>query len=469
MKTEFQSEKHKFDKKYGVSLFSGAGIGDLGYQSAGIDLVAMCEVEEDRSALACTNFPKSRHYADVREIVKPLCSFVEARLDAEGQELFLLSCTPPCQGMSKNGQGTLLKNIREGKRPSLDPRNRLILPALDIITRLQPLWVFFENVTEMRNTLIEDASGKLRLILDIIEEKLSPAYAGYAYNIEFADYGVPQRRQRLITVYSRDPGAKGMLRSGGRFVPPATHAASETSGREKWVSVTEALSDFPELDAKEQSRASASAIPFHRVPVLDAKKYDWISHTPPGMSAFDNQCVNPLCFYDGNSTHGAERNAEGVNQGKKDTPLYCARCGTMLPRPYAIGEDGRKKIMSGFTSAYKRMAADLPAPALTRNLSYPCSDQKVHPTQNRVLSLAEAMRLQTISQYPYSWRLQTSRASRLEEFTASDTLVRHVIGESVPPLFFEALARHILDITFNPQRQTTTTLRHSDDQMALTL
>jgi DNA (cytosine-5)-methyltransferase 1 len=238
-------------------------------------------------------------------------------------------------------------------------------------------------------------------------------------------------------------------------------------GRGKWVSVNEALSDFPPLDAKDQDQASDPVIPFHRVPVLDAKKYDWISHTPPGMSAFDNQCANPLCFYDGNLTHGAERNAEGVNRGKKGTPLYCTRCGTMLPRPYAIREDGQKKIMSGFTSAYKRMAADLPAPALTRNLSYPCSDQKVHPTQNRVLSLAEAMRLQTISQYSYSWRLQTSKAGRLEDFAASDTLVRHVIGESVPPLFFEALARHILDITFNSQRQTPTALRDTANQMAL--
>ena len=470
MKTEFQPDKDSFSKRYGVSLFSGAGIGDLGYRGAGITFAAMCEVEENRSALAHANFPESRHYAqDISTIHEPFCSFVEGQLVSESQRLFLLSCTAPCQGMSKNGQGTLLKNIREGKRPSLDPRNKLILPALAIITRLKPLWVVFENVTEMRNTIIEDAEGRLRFILDIVEEKLAPEYAGEAYTIELADYGVPQRRQRLITVYSRDPNAQEMLKSGGRFVPQPTHAMNGTGGRKNWISVAEALCDFPKLDAKSLVQASHPDIPFHRVPVLDEKKYTWISHTPPGMSAFDNQCNNPLCFYEGNAAHGAERNAEGINQGRKDTPLYCNRCGAMLPRPYAVSESGERKIMSGFTSAYKRMAADRPAPALTRNLSYPCSDQKVHPTQNRVLSLAEAMRLQTISSYPYLWRLQTKREVKVEGIPASDTLIRHVIGESVPPLFFEILARHLLDITFDSEGQTPSASSNAAEQMALPL
>jgi DNA (cytosine-5)-methyltransferase 1 len=96
--------------------------------------------------------------------------------------------------------------------------------------------------------------------------------------------------------------------------------------------------------------------------------------------------------------------------------------------------------MSGFTSAYKRMSGDLPAPALTRNLSYACSDQKVHPTQNRVLSLAEAFAVHTLSDYPFSWR--TSRGT-----TAKDALVRLVLGESIPPRLMELIGAHIIDIS----------------------
>ena len=90
------------------------------------------------------------------------------------------------------------------------------------------------------------------------------------------------------------------------------------------------------------------------------------------------------------------------------------------------------RLMSGYTSAYKRMDADLPAPALTRNLSYACSDQKLHPTEHRVLSLAEAMRLHTLDRYEYDWA------------GAGDGLIRLVIGESVPPLFFDLLGRHLI-------------------------
>ena len=108
-----------------VSLFSGAGIGDLGFRAAGLNFLAMCELEEDRSALAAINFPEAKHYPKgIEEVKEELCSFVEEKLSESGEELFLLSCTAPCQGMSKNGQGTLLSNIRKGIRPKLDPRTR---------------------------------------------------------------------------------------------------------------------------------------------------------------------------------------------------------------------------------------------------------------------------------------------------------------------------------------------------------
>ena len=55
----------------------------------------------------------------------------------------------------------------------------------------------------------------------------------------------------------------------------------------------------------------------------------------------------------------------------------------------------------------------------------------LHPFQNRVLSLAEAMRLQTIDRYRYQWGPVAKRA------VAADSLIRLVIGESVPPLFLE--------------------------------
>ncbi|MCI0463058.1 MAG: DNA cytosine methyltransferase, partial [Gemmataceae bacterium] len=384
-----------------VSLFSGAGIGDVGYRATGFDFVSMCELEPERAALAWLNFPSSRVFcADVKASHNAIVS--HARSCHSGAELHLLTCTAPCQGMSKNGQGTLLKNIRAGNRPALDPRNRLILPALEVIRSLRPRWVVFENVIEMRNTLIEDHDQKMKYILDIVFDRLSDEYAGCAYDVEFADYGIPQRRQRLITVLTRDKDAISAFRAGEQLIPPPTHAKMPTPTLARWVSVMDAIGDFPPLDGRDEASAQDLKVPFHRVPVLDPKKYEWIRRTPPGKSAFDNQCVQPSCGFQGNTSHGASHDGEGINRAHRDTPLYCERCGALLPRPYTEVAGGIR-LMSGYTSAYKRMDPSLPAPALTRNLSYPCSDQKLHPFQNRVLSLAEAMRLHTLDRYDFRW------------------------------------------------------------------
>lgn len=435
----------------GVSLFSGAGIGDLGFRAAGVQFLAMCELEDDRSALAKLNYPEVEHFAEgIEEAADRLCNFVASQLSTAHEDLFLISCTAPCQGMSKNGQGTLLNLIRKGQRPKLDPRNRLILPALKIIQHLRPMWVIFENVIEMRNTAIEDEKQKARPILDIIEDYLSShGYVGAAYDVEFADYGIPQRRQRLITVYTRGSEAASRFSAGVSLIPPCTHAKYPKDKLRQWVSVEEALADFPGLDAKSERTALCTRIPFHYVPVLDPKKYEWIKHTPPGRSAFDNQCVNPECGFQENAAHGASHGTDGINRAHKHTPLFCAKCGSLLPRPFTEEDDGSKRIMSGYTSAYKRMDESLPAPALTRNLSYPCSDQKIHPTQNRVLSLAEAMRLQTIDHYEYRWGpvFVTKGKRGVKKELAPDSLIRLVIGESIPPRFLELLARYIQDFS----------------------
>jgi site-specific DNA-cytosine methylase len=79
---------------------------------------------------------------------------------------------------------------------------------------------------------------------------------------------------------------------------------------------------------------------------------------------------------------------------------------------------------------------------LTRNLCYPCSDQKIHPFENRVLSLREAIYLQAIMDYSYRWGPLSGGKP------ASDSLIRHVIGASVPPRFLELLGRHLLGPSF---------------------
>src|SRR5262249_55850665 len=158
-----------------------------------------------------------------------------------------------------------------------------------------------------------------------------------------------------------DPVARRRFEAGTPFVPPRTHARNpDGDGLKPWTTVSEALKDFPPLDAADEASAVCPTGPFHRVPVLEPRKYEWVRRAPPGRSAFDNQCVAAECRHQGNRTHGSGHGADGINRARRDTPLYCERCGALLPRPCVESEVGRR-IMSGYTIAYKRMDAGLPA------------------------------------------------------------------------------------------------------------
>ena len=95
-----------------------------------------------------------------------------------------------------------MNNLKKGIRPKFDPRNKLIVPAIDIIKELKPDWVIFENVPNMTNTLIEDGDGVINII-DYIYRELGDEYVGSPRVVDVADYGVPQHRNRLITILSR--------------------------------------------------------------------------------------------------------------------------------------------------------------------------------------------------------------------------------------------------------------------------
>jgi DNA (cytosine-5)-methyltransferase 1 len=418
-----------------ITLFSSGGIGDLAIKKHGIRILVANEVLESRVRLHRQNFPETEMIqGDIWELQETIVAKTRELLD--GAELDFVFATPPCQGMSKNGQGKLLRGIRDGSKSKFDARNRLIIPTLQIIKELNPKTVFFENVPEMIYTVILDENEQPVNIIDYIERELGGAYVGKPEVVQFADFGIPQRRSRLITVYSRDEKLKSFFVRRNSFIPQKTHGAASNGETKPWITVRDAIGNLPPLDGKNKKLAE-STIPFHRVSVLDPKKYIWISNTPPEKGAFDNQCMNPACGYQGNLTHGSSRDRQGVNRANGHTPLYCEKCGELLPRPYTIKKDGGKRIMTGYTSAYKRMNWDLPAPTLTTNLSYPSSDHKLHPAQNRVLSLYEAFLLHTLNEFDYEWRFSA-------DGQIPDTLITEVIGESIPPKAIYLMIKNLL-------------------------
>jgi DNA (cytosine-5)-methyltransferase 1 len=85
---------------------------------------------------------------------------------------------------------------------------------------------------------------------------------------------------------------------------------------------------------------------------------------------------------------------------------------------------------------------DETARTLTQNFIYEASDNKIHPSQNRVLSVYEAMVLQTISRYKYTFQIDGKDISTAQ--------IAEVIGESVPPYLIEKICRMMVAVSSAP-------------------
>ncbi len=422
--------------KYAISLFSSSGIGDLGLRANNIQTVSACELLPERMELFKNNFPESECFSgDIWTLKENIVESYQAKFSVPP---FLLLATPPCQGMSPNGMGKMLSDYRKGLRPQMDSRNRLIIPAVYVINKLRPEWIIFENVANMENTIILDENDKPVKILEYIKNNLSNEYVMDYKVIDCADYGVPQHRKRLITVITRSEKGKKYLKNKMSLIPYPSHGKYKTLICDRWITLKDTIFNLPELFPIKGKNYKKDFHPLHKVPLLDDKKIFWLSHTPEGQTAFNNQCINPLCKFDKNPIHGASYNSEGINQSNTTTPLYCIKCGALLPRPYVEDNNGSLRIMRGYTSAYKRMLWNEPASTLTQNFQYACSDNKVHPSQNRVLSLYEALVIQTIEKYKFSFIINNKYVK--------DSIIRDTIGESVPPLVIDKICKHILKI-----------------------
>jgi DNA (cytosine-5)-methyltransferase 1 len=419
-----------------ISLFASGWIWDLAVRSSGIHVITANELLKDRCSVFKRNFPETEMFCwDIWELKTQIIN--DARSKLKWEPLDFMIATPPCQWMSKNWQWKLLKGIREGTKPAIDPRNRLIIPTIDIAVELQPETLVLENVPEMFNTIIDDENGDFVNIIEYIKKRLWNSYTWKAEVVEFAEYWVPQKRQRLITIFTKKKGLIKYFKQNWTFLPPKTHSEFGWVNLKPYISLYDTIWHLPELDWKNIETAKSN-IPYHYVPVLDEKKYFWIQNTPPEKGAFDNQCVNPLCLYKWNQTHSSWKTDSWINQSNKETPVYCEKCWSLLPRPSVQNSDWTHRIMSWFTSAYKRMSWKKPSPTLTTNLSFPSSDNKLHPTQNRVLSLYEAFQLHTICDYEYKWETESGK-------DLSDAPIREIIGESIPPRWLEIIFKHLIE------------------------
>lgn len=416
-----------------LSLFSSAGIGELGIKAHEWPILVSSEIIENRCQLYRENYPEVNNICG--DIWEKQEEIIEAWEEKNSEAPFLIYATPPCQGMSSNGAGKLLREIRDGRRKPEDPRNRLIIPTINIVKRLRPEWLLLENVPNMKHTIISDEAGEYINIIDYIHRELGDEYVGLPEIVNCADYGIPQTRRRLITIFTRNDKGKRYYKEHGTFMPTPSYSEEATLFTKPWKTLREAIYNLPPLEAREGENERKDYNPWHFVPIMNPEKYWWMENTPEGCTAYNNQCVNPKCLYQNNKLHGSNTD-DGLHSSNKDTPIFCEKCGELLPRPTLIDKKtGERRLLKGYDTAYRRMEWDKPAATLTQNFIFEASDKKVHPVQTRVLSVYEAMIIQTIADYEYSMTIDGEYITK--------NLCAEIIGESVPPKLIDLICEQI--------------------------
>ncbi len=400
-----------------VSLFSGAGLSDLGYEMAGFRFVVQVEIDPRRAAIGRDNFPTSRWLTfDVRDHVKKITGAYHERTS---RQLDLLVATPPCQGMSSSNPSRGKR--RTPKARALDKKNGLLLEVIPISLLLKPRIIVIENVRQVL-TLEIHSEGTSATAVRLLSNRL-PEYKFFSSIVNMADYGVPQIRRRalIVGIHNREPCLKSMITSDRYPVPAPTHAESPAHGLNQWVTIGEWLKsmEYEALDARSKDDARGTH-PLHFVPAYGPERYRQINEIPAnsGRSAYENDKC-PSC--------GQEKIEIGL--------IACPKCGSVMRnRPY-VERGGRPSLIKGFESSYRRMHPGRPAYTVTTNSSHIGSDFKIHPWENRVLSILECADLQTVPRF-YDWG--RARANR------TFYLIRNLIGEAFPT-YFTALHGQVLD------------------------
>ncbi len=160
-----------------ISLFSGIGGFDLAFENAGMQSVAVCEIDKSAQSVLRRHFPHSELYTDVRDIGEA----------THGTKAVDLICGGfPCQDLSIAGKRRGLAGDRSG----------LWFEFARIIDELEPSWVVIENVPGL---LSSNKGRDLAVILSWLGNR---GY-GWSYRVLDAQYfGVPQRRRRVFIVAS---------------------------------------------------------------------------------------------------------------------------------------------------------------------------------------------------------------------------------------------------------------------------
>ena len=226
-----------------LSFFSGCMGLDVGLEAAGIEVLLASEIDPAARATIQINKPDLPLLGDIRDY-----SATAIRQQAglnPATDIDVIVGGPPCQAFSSAGK-------RQGFQ---DERGNVFLKFIDLALELQPRFLILENVRGLLSAplqhrpLAERGQNAPPLVpeerrggalLHILNQLESAGY-GVSFNLyNAANFGTPQKRERVILACSRD----------GKKLPylTPTHSETEDYGLPRWRSLREALTGLVESE-----------------------------------------------------------------------------------------------------------------------------------------------------------------------------------------------------------------------------
>lgn len=308
-----------------IDLFSGCGGSALGFSQAGFDIKVAVDVDKYASETFKLNFPEAEVIASDLSYVTG-SDLLKAAGVTSGKDVVIIAC-PPCQGFS---------TARRKSEGISDPRNTLIYEFLRLLEEVKPYAFVMENVPGLAKGI-----GK-PIFLNILQRLRELGYYTIHGIVDTADYGVPQRRKRLVLLGTNDPKIRLTFPKQTNQDPNLTERYLDC-----WNTVRNAIADLPAIKAGEKSKNDQ----LHIASSLAEINLRRMTNTP----------------HDGG----------GRLSWPKELILEC-----------------HKKV-TGYKDVYGRMRWDYPSPTITGGCVMISKGRFGHPEQDRAISLREAARLQT--------------------------------------------------------------------------
>lgn len=182
-----------------ISLYTGAGGLDLGLEAAGFHTSVAVEMNDHAVRTLRANRPRwSVIHSSIHDAPASSANILQAG-GLEPRQPTLLAGGPPCQPFSKNGYW----HSGDAKRLN-DPRAQTLEGYLRVLRDTLPRVFLLENVPGMAFSEKDEGLQLLRREIDTINEHKGVSYSFSAAQLNAAEYGIPQVRQRVIVVGHRD-------------------------------------------------------------------------------------------------------------------------------------------------------------------------------------------------------------------------------------------------------------------------